>query len=143
MRMTGFAAASALAALSLTATLTAPAQGQSSDLSQGQLEFFSEVLAMGDVCGQLSNFAVDREEMQSWVALRLSEASDADLDTILANRDAKIGELEESVVAVQAMEQGFARRDASTEHFAGLVTRCNRLVQHSISGEYFRIDPRN
>lgn len=126
--------AAAIAAL----TLAAPANAQGPGLNANQIDFLAEMLAMGDVCGQVADFRVEREEMQGWLTGRLSQESESDLEHVLTMRDEKLREMESSAAEVRDMERGFARQDAVDDHYAGLVGRCQRLTDHSLAGEYFR-----
>jgi hypothetical protein len=129
-------------ALALTAALLAMgsmsvrAQDAPTPLSDSQVEFFAEMLAMGAACSELG-FTVGEERMGDWIAERLSIQPESDIEDVLALRDSKIVELRDATQEVRDMPRGNARQRAVDEHYSRMSTRCNRMAEHSIGRDFF------
>jgi len=125
----------ALAAMSVAA----PAVAQSGAMSDGQINFFAEMLALEQACDDLIDYNVARDDLQTWLADRLSRESDADIDAVVALRDEKLDTLIERAERVRSMSRSNRRDEAANEHIADVGTRCQRLSSHNIAGRYFNV----
>jgi hypothetical protein len=129
-------AVTAALALSLVA-LAPPAAAQQRDLSEPEIELLAEMLAMGDVCLDVADFRVRRDNLHSWMTTYLAQVNDDDMEAVLSRREAKQATLRSNVAAMQQMSGGSRQRDAVDNHYAGLTGRCLRLSQNSLAEEYF------
>ncbi|GAA0275903.1 hypothetical protein GCM10009127_15680 [Alteraurantiacibacter aestuarii] len=130
-------AAMAAAALA-SAGLSSPLQAQEGALSPVQQEFYAELLAMGDVCSELPQFRVHKDDLQGWVTQNLASSSEDTLDTVLDLRAAKIEAMQADTLAVREMPPGASRTRAVSEHYADVVGRCLRMAQHDEAGRFFQ-----
>jgi hypothetical protein len=124
-------------ALALLAAGNVPAQAQDAPtpLSENQIEFLAEMLAMGAACSELG-FTVSEERVGEWATERLSAQPESDIEKVVALRDTKIIELRDATQQVRDMPRGNARQRAMDEHYSRMSTRCNRMAEHSIGRNF-------
>lgn len=124
-------------ALALLAAGNVPvvAQDNPTPLTESQVEFLAELLAMGAACSELG-FAVSEERVGEWTTERLSTQPESDIEKVVARRDAKIVGLRDTTQEVRDMPRGNARQRAVDEHYSRMSTRCNRMAEHSIGRQF-------
>lgn len=125
----------AVGAAGLFATLALPASSQT-QLAEKDLEFYAEMLAMGEVCDELS-FGVRRDALNDWVADQLSGGTEAALDAVLDTRDAKIASLKTEADRLKEMRHARQREAEVNDFYGRISTRCRRMVDHEVSEPFF------
>lgn len=122
--------------------LALPTAAQQAALDRQQVELYAEMLAMGEVCGDLADYDVLRPELESWMTGELAQAAEADLDSVIDLRDAKLASLRSAVAAAREAPAGRRRADAIDEYYESLFGRCNRLTGDSVASAWFVTDSR-
>ncbi len=122
-------------ALLAAGSVAAQAQDTPAPLSDNQIEFLAEMLAMGAACNELG-FTVSEERVGEWATERLSTQPESDIEKVVALRDSKIEELRDATQEVRDMPRGNARQRAVDEHYSQMSTRCNRMAEHSIGRDF-------
>ncbi|TIX50469.1 hypothetical protein [Alteraurantiacibacter aquimixticola] len=122
----------------LAAAIALPAQGQDSVLSDSRVELYAEMLAMSTACREVSGISIREDDLFSWMTAELAQGPEADLDRVLALRDSKLDDMQARTAQVNAIPRGNRRADAVNDHYAQALSRCLRMSEHSVAGEYFR-----
>jgi hypothetical protein len=132
-----------LYATAIAAALVAvPVSAQEARLGEQQVELYAEMLAMGEVCGDLADYAVNHAGLEDWINDELADAADSDVESILTRRDAKLDSLMDAVNAAREAPAGRQRARAIDSYYESLFGRCDRLMGHSVAGAYFQADGR-
>lgn len=126
---------SEMAAAGLAAMLVVPASAQT-QLAERDLEFYAEMLAMGEVCDEMS-FGVRRDALADWVADQLSGGTEDDLDAVVNRRDVKIASLKAEADELKEMTHARGREAATNDFYGAISTRCRRMLANEISEPFF------
>lgn len=128
---------SGMAAAGLAAILAIPASAQGR-LVERDVEFYAEMLAMGEVCDEIS-FGVQRDALNDWVAERLTGGTEDDLEAVLDRRDAKVDSLRSEADRLRVMNRGHRRQSLTDDYFGQISTRCRRMAENDISKPFFAL----
>ncbi|WAT17919.1 hypothetical protein OZN62_13535 [Aurantiacibacter sp. MUD11] len=117
------------------------ADAQQQTTTDALLELYSEMWAMAGICSQYPQFRVNSEDLATRLNTDISRLA-ADQQHVIVNRkNEKLEEISVRVDELEAMPRGGDRNEAVEDNTAALLTRCQRLANHSLARDYFSRRP--
>lgn len=124
-------------AAGLALAATPAAQAQDGTPTDREVELYSEMWAMAGICSQYGRYAVRADDLADWLNNALAAAQPESQSAIIGRKEDKLEAITTTMNDLLDMPPGGQRERAIEENQMALMTRCQRLSNHDLAGDFF------